>query len=566
MLKRFLSAAAAFTMASVALCQLSKYKDWAKSPEAYFLTAPEKQEWSKITSDADAEKFIAEYWARRGGQRFKDAVTRRIAAADQQFKLRRQKGAESARGRTFITLGNPTKVTEAREGPEPEGQGQSTGVPGAPGGPGASGNLDTTAPGAVTVVQTWIYAKERFDPTWDIGEVEIRINVDPQRGTDEFVNSGAANKAIEKVVEHSIVKSPAAAAVAPVKPAAPPAASGPAPSAPAPVTAALPAATRAELEALLKAPSEKAATGFWGGEFQTVTGEPFYAFQIVDFGKKDVPAPGALKLGGLVSREDGQEALSFWEDAAGVDMKGREGTDKVVDHSISLPAGRYRGAFGLYPADGGAAVASATATFTIPERATGFRVSPLILAATLTPLTKLPNPTDAFVFGMEKPIRVEPQGNHIFRREDSLWYFFTVTNPSLPSEAPTSATPAPPTAPATPQAAPSAPAQEAPKPRIMTRLTVLKDGKEAFKPATLPAEAQKLGEHYYAAGSEIPLASFAPGYYTFTLNVRDLNAPRDSEAFKGLDRAQDFVVLTAEGTLPPPPTPTTAPKPRPKKS
>ncbi|HSP93285.1 MAG TPA: hypothetical protein VLU06_01950, partial [Thermoanaerobaculia bacterium] len=78
-MKRFFSAAAAFAVASVALCQLSKYKDWAKSPEAYFLTAPEKQEWTKVQSDADAEKFIADYWARRGGERFKEAVTRRIA-------------------------------------------------------------------------------------------------------------------------------------------------------------------------------------------------------------------------------------------------------------------------------------------------------------------------------------------------------------------------------------------------------------------------------------------------------------------------------------------------------
>ncbi len=112
-MKRAILAAAAFCFASVALCQLSKYKEWAKSPEAYFLTAAEKQEWSRIQSDADAEKFIAEYWAKRGGERFKEAITRRIAAADQQFKMRRQKGSESARGRIFIVLGNPSKAVEA---------------------------------------------------------------------------------------------------------------------------------------------------------------------------------------------------------------------------------------------------------------------------------------------------------------------------------------------------------------------------------------------------------------------------------------------------------------------
>src|SRR5262252_7330484 len=114
--KRFLSAAAALFLASAAFGQLSKYKDWAKTPEAYYLTPAERQAWSKVASDVDAEKFIADYWAKRGGEPFKQDVARRIAAADQQFKLRGQKGSESARGRVFLTLGNPTRVQESRAG------------------------------------------------------------------------------------------------------------------------------------------------------------------------------------------------------------------------------------------------------------------------------------------------------------------------------------------------------------------------------------------------------------------------------------------------------------------
>ncbi|MDQ5872729.1 MAG: hypothetical protein M3547_11070, partial [Acidobacteriota bacterium] len=89
-----------------------------------------------------------------------------------------------------------------------------------------------------------------------------------------------------------------------------------------------------------------------------------------------------------------------------------------------------------------------------------------------------------------------------------------------------------------------------PKPRIMTRITVMRDGKEAFQPMTSPAELQPLGPSYYASGSEIPLASFEPGYYTFAIHVRDLNAPRDSAAFKGIERKEEFIVLNADGSLP----------------
>ena len=34
------------------------------------------------------------------------------------------------------------------------------------------------------------------------------------------------------------------------------------------------------------------------------------------------------------------------------------------------------------------------------------------------------------------------------------------------------------------------------------------------------------------------------------IHVRDLNAPRDSAAFKGIERKEEFVVLNADGSLP----------------
>ena len=143
-------------------------------------------------------------------------------------------------------------------------------------------------------------------------------------------------------------------------------------------------------------------------------------------------------------------------------------------------------------------------------------------------LTKRPAPTDPFVFGVEKPIRVDPKGSRTFGRDESLWYFYTVTNPvvaetAAPAAAATPAAPAPGAAPA-PVPAPVAAA----KPRIMSRIGVLRDGQPAFAPFTGPAELQMLSPGYYATGSEIPLASFEPGFYTFTLNVRDIGAPRDS--------------------------------------
>ena len=95
----------------------------------------------------------------------------------------------------------------------------------------------------------------------------------------------------------------------------------------------------------------------------------------------------------------------------------------------------------------------------------------------------------------------------------------------------------------------------------MTRINVQRDGQDAFAPFTGPAELVQTAPGIYSSGNEIPLASFEPGYYTFAISVRDLNAARGSAANKGLDRKEDFVVLMPDGSLPP----KAAPKPAAKK-
>jgi GWxTD domain-containing protein len=113
--KRVFLMLAGLALAVSALAQLSKYKDWDHSPEAYFLTPAEREEWKKVTTDEQAEKFVALYYAKRGGEAFKTEISRRIAAADQQFKLARTKrGADSVRGRLFVVLGPPSRVSQQR--------------------------------------------------------------------------------------------------------------------------------------------------------------------------------------------------------------------------------------------------------------------------------------------------------------------------------------------------------------------------------------------------------------------------------------------------------------------
>jgi GWxTD domain-containing protein len=569
-------ALAAFVFASVAMAQLSKYKDWAKSPEADFLTPSERGEFGALKTDEEAEKFIANYWAKRGGDRFKAEVSRRIAAADEQFKLRRIRGAESNRGRMLIVLGVPTRVMNSR--PSQQTSGTATPDTGL-GAPQLGVEQSSNA-----VLQTWYYERGRIE---GVPELNARVSVDQQRGTDDLQNAAEINRAIAVVAEKSIVNpsgqpaappatgapsapgSGAAAAAPPagttgaVRPAVPPAGTGAASAPPpAPAAAAIPAATKASLDAMVK-DNTKGSGYFWGGPFRSVQGDPFYSVELA------VPADKAaagVKFAGVVTNEAGQQVASYWEDAVLLDMKSGPRTDKVYEKSIVVPPGSYRGAFALYAPDGSTQIASGVVKFDLAAKGTTLEVSPLILASNLTPLTKRPSPTDPFVFGMEKPIRVDPKGTHEFGRDESLWYFYTVMNPAAPERAAAAPAAAAPAA-AVPAGGPAAPAPaaDAPKPRIMATIGVLRDGKPAFAPNTSPAEMQPLGPGYYATGSEIPLSSFEPGFYTFTLKVRDLNAPRGTPANTGIDRSEDFIVLKPDGTAPEKKAaaaPTPAPKPK----
>ena len=189
-MKRVVFVVVGLAFALSALAELSKYKDWDRSPDAYFLTPAERAEWKTVATDEQAEKFIALYWAKRGGEPFKQEVSRRIAAADQQFKLARYKrGADSVRGRLLVTLGPPSRVSQQRA---QEGAVDDTGGVTAPG-------IDTRFQGdaaQAAILYTWTWDKDKLPEVLGISELKAQISVDPRVGTDELRNGAQAEKAI----------------------------------------------------------------------------------------------------------------------------------------------------------------------------------------------------------------------------------------------------------------------------------------------------------------------------------------------------------------------------------
>lgn len=107
--KRLIAPFFLLLLALPAFAHLSKYKDWAKSPEGYFMTRAERAEWAKVDTDADAEKFIAAFLARRPDN-FEKEVADRAANADKYLTVEKTPGSKSLRGKVVILLGPPTAI------------------------------------------------------------------------------------------------------------------------------------------------------------------------------------------------------------------------------------------------------------------------------------------------------------------------------------------------------------------------------------------------------------------------------------------------------------------------
>jgi GWxTD domain-containing protein len=122
-------------LAPVAEAQLSdEYRDWADGPAGFLLTKKEKKQWSKITSDAEAEQFIELFWARRNPDPassfnpFKAEFESKVRYAEENFAYGNQGGATSDRAKVLILMGRPEGVQVRAATSSVPGIDSSTGV------------------------------------------------------------------------------------------------------------------------------------------------------------------------------------------------------------------------------------------------------------------------------------------------------------------------------------------------------------------------------------------------------------------------------------------------------
>jgi GWxTD domain-containing protein len=177
--------------------------DWSTSPEGYFLTMDERQEWKALRSDEAREQFKDLYWSRRdpspGTPRneFKDAVLARIRRADAQFTVGKKRGSETAEGFAYVVFGAPSirkqTMGPLKTAPEMVAPGQM--------------RLPNEA-FATTEWHTWIYDRdENADLLGVLGapSIEIAFVVEPGH-RDELQNPSRVQQWRELVARHSILR------------------------------------------------------------------------------------------------------------------------------------------------------------------------------------------------------------------------------------------------------------------------------------------------------------------------------------------------------------------------
>lgn len=100
----------------------SAYERWVNEDVAYIITPEESRAFLQLKSDAEREHFIEQFWKAReskaGGSEnaYRAEHYRRFAFANQNFGTGNVPGWKTARGRIYVTMGEPDEIRKTPGG------------------------------------------------------------------------------------------------------------------------------------------------------------------------------------------------------------------------------------------------------------------------------------------------------------------------------------------------------------------------------------------------------------------------------------------------------------------
>jgi len=406
--RNLLAAVALFALAAGASAALSPEKaKWGDSPVQFLMTTEEAAQWKALQTDADADAFIAVFWARRGGANAKNDQEARWKYADEKFTAGGTRGSMSDRGKVLALFGIPSKVLrgggDAQQAPRIRDNEISDAKP-------------DNAP-----QQIWVYEGDAAMKVFGTQRVELHFVDARNRGDFKLQNPRVDfNAATQKAVAAMITR-PDVVTVAdinkPVQPVAP--AVPPPPAPPSVKTAAYVAAIDAA----------KGGKGIGSGmitsaEFVSPSGDYYAPVMLFVPRSSGIAADAADTVFWAVDDANGKRISAGEEPAKLTASHG----DLFVDRSMTVPsAGKYTVTIGLGKAGTPVVVASNALEFNpIAKDANG--TSRLILSDNIYELAESAPEKAPFAFGK---LKIVPKVDGAFTSKDDLNYFVEINNPGI---------------------------------------------------------------------------------------------------------------------------------------
>jgi len=192
------------------------YKDWPNTPIGYYLTNAERKQWDALQSDAEAEQFIKDFIARRGGETFTREVSQNAEKADKYLTIGKTPGSETVRGKMMILLGPtvPTAATKKKKSGEVH-LAPATSIGDLSGPTMQDMQAASNDPGNSTLFiteYTYTYPASALPAAYG-KPLTVKIEVEPDKNRDRLVGIGA-EKELDKVYE-MVAQAKLAAAKAP---------------------------------------------------------------------------------------------------------------------------------------------------------------------------------------------------------------------------------------------------------------------------------------------------------------------------------------------------------------
>lgn len=185
------------------------FKDWENSPQGYFMTKAEHQEWSAIKTEEEAKHFIDQFLAKRGPG-FAAQVATSAEKADKYLSIGKHPGSKSLRGKLVILLGPPTSPLDVSDVADNAGVHHDSPMMAAAlsggagagssdsgrGSGGADGNEGSAVMGGANIIRNYhfVYAKSPAGP------LDLTISADANSGKDRPRDRNAS-KQLDAVFE-----------------------------------------------------------------------------------------------------------------------------------------------------------------------------------------------------------------------------------------------------------------------------------------------------------------------------------------------------------------------------